>query len=162
MGNGASSDGLSKPLAITALARQLQFSKDQVMTMRGSFVRLASPDETISRDNFRIALQQAKITREQDLEIFDLLFTMWDSEGADKVQCKEFLMGISPLACPDETPYSILRFALQVSDEEKTGLVGSDELEDMLLSKFVGGLFRDALGSPSYHSVAISNLSTRH
>ena len=136
MGNTQTSDGSFKPLAIAALARQVCVKRSQILTLRDTFVILSSnDDEMITRQNFTEALKLANIERETDLEILDLLFTMWDAEGYDKVPFKEFSMGISPLACPDESPKSVLRFALEVSDQEKTGLVGPEELEDLLLSK---------------------------
>ena len=136
MGNTQTSDGTFKPLAIAALAREVCVKRSQILKLRDTFVTLSSKDEMITRDNFYEALKLAEICREEDVEILDLLFTMWDAEGYDKVPFKEFSMGIAPLACPDESPRSVLRFALEVSDQEKTGLIGPEELEDMLLSKF--------------------------
>lgn len=108
-----------------------------MISLRDSFVSLATQDEMISRGSFQIALAKAGVELEKDLEILDLLFTMWDSEGAEQIPYKEFATGISPLACPNDNANSVLRFAMQVSDEADTGMIGPGELEDILLRQLM-------------------------
>ena len=135
MGNAAFLDKGSKPLAISAVARKLRLKKSQLLFLRVEMHSLADEEGWIIYEKFREALVKARITKEEEVEVFDLLYTMWDSDGEEKVHYKDFVMGIAPLACPEEAPDSILRFALQLSDERKLDSIDPDELEDLLSSK---------------------------
>jgi Ca2+-binding EF-hand superfamily protein len=134
MGNTTSAPQGSKPLAISAIARQLSVNKAQLKVLRDEFQSLADKKLCITHHLFRLALKKAKIDQ-KDKEIFNLLFTMWDNQGEGTIPYKEFVVGMSPLACPDEHPKSIIQFALEVSDDKKSEMIGADELEDLLQSK---------------------------
>ena len=68
----------------------------------------------INREDFEIALVRAKLT---DVQVFDMLFALWDNAKIGEVPYREFCVGISPLACPFDDLSTILEFAVRVSDD---------------------------------------------
>lgn len=64
-----------------------------------------------------------------DVDILDQLFTLWDPNGEDKVDYRAFLTGVSPLASSAHDALStVLRFALQLNDLNKTQRVDASKL----------------------------------
>jgi hypothetical protein len=69
---------------------------------------------------------------------------MWGRDGDGKILLKDLVVGIAPLACPEEDLGKILRFAMiLLSDQDKRGTIGHDELEDILYSKLLSGVKLD-------------------
>ena len=122
-------------LALSAVAKRLELGKGQLIFLRDTFAEVASYDEMITHKQFNNGLRKARLTNLEDLEVINLLFTMWDSEGDEEISYRHFIMGIAPLACPDEGLDSILRFSLQISDDDRRAAIDDDELFDMLHSK---------------------------
>lgn len=89
----------------------------------------------VNREAFELALIRAKITQNDAIEIFNLLFTMWDHHGQKTVPAKPFAIGIAPLACSCEELRSVLRFSLSICDIYNHGRIDQKGLHDMLISK---------------------------
>jgi Ca2+-binding EF-hand superfamily protein len=133
MGNTKSSCK-KQPLATIAVAKKLALQRFQIVVLRDALASCADSDGMVDKHFFNQALKRAKMTSTEDKEIFDLLFTMWESEG-EEIPYKPFLVGVSPLACPNDDVVSILRFALHVNDETSSGIITARELHDLLRSK---------------------------
>jgi Ca2+-binding EF-hand superfamily protein len=141
MGNtqiNANAQNTAKPLAIAAVARALKLRKSKVLYLREVLASLSDNDDCINYDFFKEGLKQAKFSKSREVDVFDLLFTMWDCDGEDKIPYKDLVVGIAPLACPEEDLAKMLQFAMIVSDHDKRGTIGCDELEDVLYSKLPG------------------------
>ena len=122
-------------LAITAVARQLSLQRCQIVVLRDSLKSFADSNGYVEKEFFDEALKRAKITQPSDIEVFDLLFTMWDSKGKDKIHYKCFSIGISPLACPYDDLPSILRFALHIGYQKNNGSITPRQLREFLKCK---------------------------
>jgi Ca2+-binding EF-hand superfamily protein len=116
-------------LAMMAVARNVNLERVQIIALRNAMAGLSDGSGMVDRGGFDRALELAKLDH---IEIFDLLFTMWDNAGNDQVPFKDFCVGISPLACPFDDVHSILRFALRVIDDSNMGSVGMDDLRKLL------------------------------
>lgn len=119
-----------------ALAKQLQLQRFQLVVLRESLLSFADDDGFVHREAFDLALVRAKVHDQVAVEIFDLLFTMWDHFGMLRIPAKAFVTGIAPLACASDDLKSTLRFSLDISDECNNGKVSRAALHDMLISKF--------------------------
>jgi Ca2+-binding EF-hand superfamily protein len=149
MGNTKSSTK-KQTLATIAVAKKLALQRFQIVVLRDALASCADSNGMVDKHFFDQALKRAKMTSTEDKEIFDLLFTMWDSEGEEEIPYKPFSVGVSPLACPNDNVVSILRFALHVNDETSGGMITAGELHDVLrskLSRLVAGLCGTKLAS---------------
>ena len=135
MGNTSSND--VSPLAMMAVARKLRLQRFQIIMMRESLRALADNSGFVPRPSFDSALMKAKITQPEALEIFDLLFTMWDHMSWGRIPAKKFAVGIAPLACSCDDIASVLRFSLHINDESNNGRISPKDLHDVLISKLV-------------------------
>ena len=121
-------------LAMMAVSRNCFLEKAQIISLRNAMTAFSDAFGMIKREGFDQALDLANLS---NVEIFDLLFTMWDNKGDEKVSSKEFCIGISLLACPFDTTPTIINFALQVSDDLKRGYIEIQELHELLTGKLV-------------------------
>ncbi|KAG7352083.1 hypothetical protein IV203_008131 [Nitzschia inconspicua] len=128
MGNAKSST-CPINLAMMAVARERHIEQGQIVALRSALAGFADDRGIVHRKEFDRALELANLG---DVEIFDLLFTMWDNDGRDEIPFKGFCVGISPLACPYDDLAGILRFALRVSDNSNLGYVRAHELQTVL------------------------------
>lgn len=129
MGNAKSTDGSPVNLAMMAVAREIHLERGQLVALHNAMARYADEHGTVHREDFDRALELANLS---GMEIFDLLFTMWDREGMDQVPFKGFCVGISPLACPFEDISVILRFALRICDDRNLGYIRQYDLQTLL------------------------------
>jgi hypothetical protein len=120
---------------MVAVARKLGLKRFQVVVLREALATFADYEGYVDKESFNQALERAKITDQDDIQIFDLLFTMWDGEGNEKIPCRPFSVGISPLACSQDEIISVLLFALHISDEKSSGVIDAQELHVLLNSK---------------------------
>lgn len=125
----------TQPLAMMAVARKLRLQRFQIIMMKESLASLSDGSGFVDRSSFDLSLARAKITQHEALEIFELLFTMWDHHGKQIVPAKKFAVGIAPLACSCDDLSSVLRFSLHINDEHKNGHVTPRDLVGMLISK---------------------------
>ena len=133
MGNVKSS---MQPLALIAVARQLRLQRIQMVALRDALSTYSDSTGFVDKTSFAASLKQAKIVNPGDVEIFDLLFIMWDGLGTEKIPYKEFSIGVSVLACPHDEVVSILRFALHIQDELNTGMISPKCLRNVLQCKY--------------------------
>ena len=89
----------------------------------------------VDKSCFASSLKRAKIINPADVEIFDLLFIMWDGTGTEMIPYIDFSIGVSILACPNDDVVSILRFALHIQDECNTGMISPQSLHNLLQCK---------------------------
>ena len=135
MGNAVSAT-TGRSLFTASMAKYMNLTKPQVMAVRNIATRLASTKHgSISRRNFQYALNQAEVAKTPDQEVFNLLFTMWDLNGTDRVSCAEFIIGMSFLACKEDSVEQAIRFALQVADRNRSGMISSKEASTFMRSK---------------------------
>ena len=120
-------------LAMMAVARKVFLQRAHILALRNAMSKFSDVFGMIKREGFDQALALADLSK---IEIFDLLFTMWDNAGDDKVSSKEFCTGISPLACPFDDIPSIIGFALRVGDDLNRGYIERHELHELLIGKF--------------------------
>eukprot|EP00934_Nitzschia_sp_Nitz4_P005800 Nitzschia sp. Nitz4//scaffold5_size260463//137594//138600//NITZ4_000987-RA/size260463-augustus-gene-0.99-mRNA-1//-1//CDS//3329555355//5790//frame0 len=123
----------SRPLAMIAVAKQLQLQRFQIVVLKDSLEAFADSSGFVNREAFDIALVRAKITESFAVEIFDLLFTMWDHHATQMIPARPFASGIAPLACFGDDIASVLKFCLMISDSSKSHKIGSKELHDLLI-----------------------------
>ena len=119
-----------------AVARELRLQRFQIIMMKESLISLSEESGFVKRTAFDLSLVRAKISQREALEIFDLLFTMWDHLGNQRIPAKMFASGIAPLACSADDLSSALRFSLHINDEHNNGHVLPRDLHNVLLSKF--------------------------
>lgn len=135
MGNITANGGTS-PLAMMAVARQLRLQRFQILMMRETLRVLADKDGFVNRESYDLSLVRSKITQPDAVQIFDLLFTMWDHHAIGEIPAKKFSVGIAPLACSSDDIPSVLRFSLHVNDEAGQGITRK-ALHDTLISMYM-------------------------
>jgi len=133
MGNQQSS--VMSPLAMMAVACQLGLERHQIIKLSENLRAFSDRKGFVSREFFDLALSRAKITQPTALQIFDLLFTMWDHHDMGEIPARKFSVGITPLACfAEDDVSSTLRFAFHVHDERGEGKLTPKGLHDVLIS----------------------------
>jgi len=133
MGN-LSSTGAT-PLAIIAVARQLSLQQSQILTMWANLRAFSDKDGFVSRQFFDLSLTRAKISQPVALQIFDLLFTLWDHHAIGEIPVQKFSVGIAPLTCAVTDISSVLRLAFHVYDDRGLEKVSPKALHDVLICK---------------------------
>mmetsp|Transcript_5836 Transcript_5836/g.7360 ORF Transcript_5836/g.7360 Transcript_5836/m.7360 type:complete len:231 (-) Transcript_5836:354-1046(-) len=133
MGNSITTTDSTR-LAIDAMAFSTSIDKRQLITLRKYCLRFLSRGgdrpvvKTILRKDFHNALEKAGVENDTlDWEIFDCLFTMFDTTGDDRITPSSLLVGISPLAVTSDASSKLL-FAFEIFDVKKTGKVNADEI----------------------------------
>ena len=136
---------MQPPLALIAVSRQLRLQRCQMVALRDALKTFQDGEGYVDRECFALSLKRAKIVYPGDVEIFDLLFIMWDGSGNEKIPYKEFAVGVSPLACPNDDVVSIVRFALYIQDEFNTAMITPKALQTLLRSiQITASYFGDA------------------
>lgn len=147
MGNTGSSSANAKSLhtagsqqhalSLVAVANAMTLTQQQVIDLRkncaiGSLGQKRTRSK-LSRASFQIAMCRAKISQtHNDWDIIEQLFTLWDEEGEERLDFREFLAGISPLACGGKTLPEVLSFAMKVSDVQHAKHISRADLEMVL------------------------------
>ena len=67
---------------------------------------------------------------QNDAEILDRLFTMYDKTGDDFISYREYIAGIAPLVSGTHTEK--IEFALQLFDMDGTGILRASEIHNVL------------------------------
>jgi Ca2+-binding EF-hand superfamily protein len=119
MGNDVSKG--SNHMAIAAMAHVTHLEARELLMLQKKFAELARREgnpQNINREHFEEALQLVGIT-ENDKEILDRLFIMFDISGDNQINFKEFLAGIAPLASGSTADK--LNLAFQLYDVHGTG-----------------------------------------
>ena len=135
MGN-ASSSKVPPKLGLVALSWTLPLSKKHVTELMQECIIVTCgchfQSFTINRESFHKVLFDI-LPPGKDAEIMDLLFTMWDLQGNHFIQFREFLVGISPLACgPKDSLSDLLHYTLSLMDTPRSGLITPYNLTKVL------------------------------
>ena len=120
------------PLTMMAVAQKIGIKKVHIMMLRFSMAKLSDKFGMIQRDGFEKALVRANLS---DLQVFNMLFTLWDNAENGKVPYREFCIGISPLSCPFDDLAAILEFAIRVNDNPNRKHIEWKEVYELLSGK---------------------------
>jgi Ca2+-binding EF-hand superfamily protein len=129
MGNTYSAT-TQRTLSTAAMAKYMGLTKTQVMRLRDTVLPYCKATQgMIQRSYMEYGLSKSvdptNTTRENDdAKIFGHLFTLCDI-GNGQVDCLEFIVGISVLACQNDSFEVALRFALRVLDVSGVGEIDS-------------------------------------
>lgn len=139
MGNiGSSSAKSLDTLALVAVANGMTLTQQQLIDVRKNCTIGSLGQKrmrfNISRLSFQKAMARANVSQAaNDWDIIEQLYTLWDQDGEDeRLDFREFLAGISPLACAGKTLPEILHFAMQMFDIQHTKHIDRTELEIVL------------------------------
>ena len=119
-------------MAIAAMSNVTHIEKRELAALQSKLREIASREGspmTVNRTEFTEATTAIGINQ-NDSDILDRLFTMFDKTGDDVINFKEFVVGISPLI--SGTPFDKLDFALRLYDLDGTGSVKANELTNVL------------------------------
>lgn len=137
MGNDVSKG--SNHMAIAAMAHVTHLEARELLMLQKKCAELARREgnpQNIGREHFEEALQLVGIT-ENDKEILDRLFIMFDISGDNQINFREFLAGIAPLASGSTADK--LNLAFQLYDVHGTGEWGFVSMQFWLRSVVVLG-----------------------
>ena len=127
-------EDVAPTLAMMSVARRVHLKKVHVMMLRYSMAKLSNEFGMIKRDGFERALVRANLT---DIQVFDMLFALWDNVESGEVPYREFCIGISPLACPFDDLSKILDFAVRVGDDLNSKHIVWREVYELLTGMFL-------------------------
>jgi Ca2+-binding EF-hand superfamily protein len=160
MGNSSS----GPRMAISAMADMLSVTKPQMMELRNACLRHAKPSldksnagPTISQSSFHKSMKEVNVDPVV-FDVFDHLYTMWDTKGEGEISMLLFLAGISPLASTVDVMTKLL-FAFELFDVHRTGRM---KIEDAL--SILGGInatasyFGDAVITPQAIEIVIEDV----
>ncbi|VEU42476.1 unnamed protein product [Pseudo-nitzschia multistriata] len=115
-----------------AVASKISLRKARILALRTAMLHFSDDSGMIHRDGFDKALVYANLSQ---VNVLDLLFTMWDTARDEKVSVKDFCIGISPLACPQDDLSSTIDFALRMSCENGVQYINRQGLRGILTGK---------------------------
>mmetsp|Transcript_3095 Transcript_3095/g.9055 ORF Transcript_3095/g.9055 Transcript_3095/m.9055 type:complete len:200 (+) Transcript_3095:220-819(+) len=119
----------TKSLYIAAMANVTGVERKELNGMRAKFAEAAKASggnpNSVSKDEFSRAIDELGISP-QDVEILDRLFTMFDKMGDGRINYREFIVGVSPLARGDVADK--LRLAFELYDVDGAGHVKASEM----------------------------------
>jgi Ca2+-binding EF-hand superfamily protein len=131
-------------MAIAAMANVTYIEKKELNLMMSHFKDLCLKEGNptmITRNGFTEVLKTLGINQ-NDSDILDRLFTMYDKTGDDMIIYKDFVVGISPFM--SGSYLEKLEFALRLYDTEETGhLRGNDIITVLSQINRVASYFGD-------------------
>jgi Ca2+-binding EF-hand superfamily protein len=130
MGNQIGSSGTR--MAIAAMSNVTHVEKREIAALLGKFRESAARDgnpSMLRRTQFTEGVVAVGINQ-NDADIFDRLFTMYDKTGDDQIMFKEFIIGICPLI--SGTHGEKIEFALQLYDTEESSILKANEMINVL------------------------------
>ena len=119
-------------MAIAAMSNVTHVEKRELLSLQEKFKELAARDgnpNSINRAEFTEALSFVGINQ-NDSDIFDRLFTMYDKTGDDVILYREFLCGVSPLI--SGSPAEKIEFAFKMFDTEGKNVIRSNGMVNVL------------------------------
>lgn len=123
MGSSASRENTKPSLATAAVANYMRLTKAHVRLLLRACRRLAQttppPLNCIRRRDLPIILDQATLLSSKEREIVTLLATLWDYNGTGKIPYHEFVLGLTPLACPHEDMEDVLELAVELMSTDE-------------------------------------------
>jgi Ca2+-binding EF-hand superfamily protein len=130
MGNQMASGGTR--MAIAAMANVTHVEKREIVSLLTKFRESGASDgnpNMIRRPQFTEALRLVGINQ-NDTDIFDRLFTMYDKTGDDQISFREFIVGVCPLI--SGTHIEKIDFAFQLYDIEETTVLRANDMINVL------------------------------
>jgi Ca2+-binding EF-hand superfamily protein len=124
-------------LALVAVANGMTLTQRQLTDVRKNCTIGSLGQKrmsfNISRLSFQKAMARANVSQTtNDWDIIEQLYTLWDQDGEERLDFREFLAGISPLACAGNTLPEILHFAMKMYDVQQTKRTNRTGLEIVL------------------------------
>lgn len=122
----------SNRMAIAAMANVTHIEKRELASLQSKFREIASREgnpNMINRTEFTEALNLVGINQ-NDQDIMDRLFTMYDKTGDDQILFKEFIVGIAPLI--SGSVVEKIDFAFRLYDLEGTSYLRAQEMVNVL------------------------------
>ena len=119
-------------MAITAMSSVTHVEKREIALLLAKFQENSALDSNpnmIRRTQFTEVLNIAGINQ-NDADIFDRLFTMYDITGDDQIAFREFIVGVCPLI--SGTPTDQITFAFQLYDAEATKSLPAKDMVNVL------------------------------
>ena len=119
-------------MAIAAMANVTHIEKRELASLQSKFREIASREgnpNMINRTEFTEALNLVGINQ-NDQDIMDRLFTMYDKTGDDQILFKEFIVGIAPLI--SGSVVEKIDFAFRLYDLEGTSYLRAQEMVNVL------------------------------
>eukprot|EP01039_Chlorochromonas_danica_P000257 gene257-276_t len=133
-------------LAIAAISNVTHLEKREIAALLTKFKEMSTREGTpnmINRTDFSEALNIIGINQ-NDADILDRLFTMYDKSGDDQIQYKDFIVGIAPMI--SGTHVEKIDFALRLYDTEGTSYLKAKEMINVLSQmNRVASYFGDAV-----------------
>lgn len=122
----------SNRMAIAAMANVTHIEKRELASLQSKFREIASREgnpNMINRTEFAEALNLVGINQ-NDQDIMDRLFTMYDKTGDDQILFKEFIVGIAPLI--SGSVVEKIDFSFRLYDLEGTSYLRAQEMVNVL------------------------------
>jgi Ca2+-binding EF-hand superfamily protein len=119
-------------MAIAAMSNVTHIEKRELSSLQNKLREVALREgnpTTVTRTEFTECINAVGINQ-NDADILDRLFTMFDKTGDDVIGYREFVVGISPLI--SGTPAEKLEFAFRLYDLEGSGNIKQIELFTIL------------------------------
>lgn len=160
-------------MAIAAMSYVTHLEREEVFTLLNKFknepnyfsdssttqgLSSSSNQTMILRKKFTALLKDVGINQ-NDADILDRIFTMYDDNDEDMICFKDFLVGISPLVCDQTgTPLEVLKFAFHLYDDENTSrLLVTDMINVILQINRVASFFGDPVLTEEQVAMVIRN-----
>jgi neuronal calcium sensor 1 len=119
-------------MAIAAMSNVTHIEKRELASLQSKLREIASREgnpTSVNRTEFTEALHVVGINQ-NDSDILDKLFTMYDKTGDDVINYRDFIVGIAPLI--SGTPADKLDFAFRLYDLEGSGNMKAIEMTNVL------------------------------
>jgi Ca2+-binding EF-hand superfamily protein len=119
-------------MAIAAMANVTHVEKREIVSLLTKFRESGASDgnpNMIRRPQFTEALRLVGINQ-NDTDIFDRLFTMYDKTGDDQISFREFIVGVCPLI--SGTHIEKIDFAFQLYDIDETTVLRANDMINVL------------------------------
>lgn len=119
-------------MAIAAMSNVTHLEKRELAALQSKFREIghrSGNPSMINRVEFSEALNMVGINQ-NDADILDRLFTMYDKTGDDTINYREFIVGIAPLI--SGTHVEKIDFAMRLYDLEGTSYLKASEMVNVL------------------------------
>jgi len=119
-------------MAIAAMSNVTHIEKREIINLQLKFKEIAMREGKptyVNRVQFTEALVAVGINQ-NDADILDKLFTMFDKTGDDQIEYRDFIVGISPLM--SGTPAEKIEFAFRLYDHQDTKMLKFGEMNSIL------------------------------
>ena len=119
-------------MAIAAMSNVTHIEKRELATLLTKFKEISGKDGSMSiinRSEFTEALTVVGINQ-NDADILDRLFTMYDKSGDDQINYRDFIVGIAPLISGSHQDK--IDFALRLYDTEGSSHLKGREIVNVL------------------------------